>query len=224
MNTPDTDQLLAKVQHLADTQPPERPAGTGLLADLEYVPGSTVEERRARTWEANVPSRFHAAQLADLADTQPAEVTERLTDWAERPAARNLVLLGAVGVGKTHAAVAACRAAHFARGYDVAFLPVVELLDMLRPGGPEHALPDLVGVDLLIVDDLGMERPTEWTAERMYALLNRRWLEQRPTVATTNLGPPELQAALGERLFSRVVGSDAVVLGLGGDDRRRRRG
>lgn len=101
------------------------------------------------------------------------------------------------------------------------FLPVVELLDHLRPGGPEHALADLMNVGMLIVDDLGSERPTDWTSERLYALVNRRWMEEAPTVFTSNLAPDPLQDAIGERTFSRIVGSGAVTLSLTGKDQRR---
>jgi DNA replication protein DnaC len=141
------------------------------------------------------------------------------------------VLLGDVGTGKSHAAVAAVRPA-FERGLEVRFLPVVELLDLLRPGGPEGVLYDLADVDRLVLDDIGMERATDWTMERMYALVNRRWLEGRPTIATSNLPGSRrtapagydgvtLDGALGERTFSRLVGSSSVVVKLTGPDRRR---
>lgn len=200
--------------------------------DYDDVPGQTLHLRRNATWQRAIPGRFQWAALGDLAD-QPPEVVAALDDWASDPDGRNLLLLGPVGVGKTHAAVAAARGPHFERGTDVRFLPVVELLDLLRPGGPENALYDLADTDLLVLDDLGSERPTEWTAERLYALINRRWLEVRPTVCTTNLpatrrDAPEgyqgatLDEAVGERVFSRLVGNGAVVLRLTGHDRRRK--
>lgn len=99
------------------------------------------------------------------------------------------------------------------------FVPVVEMLDDLRPGGPEGYLSDLMGVDRLILDDLGLERPTDWTIERLYALVNRRWLEERPTIATTNLSPQALEEAVGARMFSRLAGA-AVSIGIAGPDRR----
>lgn len=98
----------------------------------------------------------------------------------------------------------------------------VELLDLLRPGGPEGALYDLADLELLILDDLGSERPTEWTAERLYALVNRRWLEERPTIVTSNLASGELQQAVGPRVYSRLVGNGSVGIGLSGPDRRRK--
>lgn len=205
--------------------------------DLEAVRGAGMARMRAERWHLLVPQRFHRAELADFddpqADTYQPTLARDLEEWAARPAGRNLVLLGPVGTGKTHAAIAAARLRHDV-GDDVRFLPVVEMLDLLRPGGPERALYDLADVGCLVLDDLGSERPTEWTAERMYALLNRRWMEERPTVCTSNLpatravapegyGDATLDEAVGHRIFSRLVGSGAVICRLTGPDRRRQR-
>lgn len=223
------ERLAEQVQRLAAARPPEpqlhRATPDALLPDdYDDLPthAQLLEHKREATWQRAIPNRFQWATLADFTD-QDADVRDGLHDWAIKPDGRNLVLLGPVGVGKTHAAVAATRPAHFDHGTDVRFLPVVELLDLLRPGGPEGALYDLADTDLLVLDDLGSERPTEWTAERLYALINRRWLEERPTVCTTNLEPDPLREALGERVFSRLVGNGAVVLRLAGHDRRRKR-
>ena len=157
---------------------------------------------------------------------------EQLTDWVKDPAGRNLLLLGPVGTGKTHAAVAAARPLHFNHSRFVTFWPVVELLDQLRPGGTEGALEAAMKAPVLILDDLGAEKPTEWTSERLYAVVNRRWMQELPTIATSNLpgsrksAPkdyegPTLDEALGPRMFSRLVGSGAVIVRLSGPDRRR---
>lgn len=215
--------LQAKVAQLAARPALHRAVPDALLPDdYDDVPrGMGLEAMRQVTWQRAMPGRFLWAEMGDLTD-QPDQVQSDLAEWAANPDGRNLLLLGPVGVGKTHAAVAAARTQHFDRGTDVRFLPVVELLDLLRPGGPENALYDLADTDLLVMDDLGSERATDWTAERMYALINRRWLERRPTIATTNLDPDQLQAAVGDRVFSRLVGNGAVVLRLTGHDRRRR--
>lgn len=186
--------------------------------DLVTARTRGMEQVRAAMWRRVIPSRFQLASLTDF----EGEPLAQLTEWAARPRGRNLLLLGPVGTGKSHAAVAAARVV-FDRGQEVRFLPVVELLDLLRPGGPENALYDLADVELLVLDDLGSERPTDWTAERLYALINRRWLEEAPTVCTTNLSPKELEAALGARVYSRLVGSGSVGVALTGADRRRAR-
>lgn len=184
--------------------------------DVLAMAAATRQDGHLRRWHASVPQRFHQADLADFATEAwlPA-----VADWANAPQGRNLVVFGPVGTGKTHLACAAVRPAVW-RALDVAFVPVVELLDQLRPGGPEGALDVLADADRLVLDDLGSEKPTDWTAERLYALVNRRWSDAAPLVATTNLQPEQLQAHLGERTYSRLVGG-AVAVRLGGQDRRR---
>lgn len=171
------------------------------------------EARRLAAWREAIPRVFWRARITDLA----APVSGSVCAWLDGEP-RNLVLFGPVGTGKTHAAVAALRA-RFALDYVTArFAPAVELLDELRPGGPDGAMERAAAVDWLLLDDLGSERATDWTAERMYALVNRRWLDQRPIIATTNLDPDELKEH-DPRLYSRLM-DGAAVLRLGGDDRR----
>ena len=171
----------------------------------------------AERWGALAPARFHAAHLDGLA----GKGAQPITEWAFGPEGRNLIITGPVGTGKTWAALAAVRAAVEA-GTDVRFWPVVELLDALRPGGDDHALEAAMRCELLVLDDVGAERPTDWVAERMYAIVNRRWMDARPIVATTNhANGDELAAHVGERMRSRLVGSGAVVVRLTGNDRRR---
>lgn len=192
--------------------------------------------RREALWLARrpgqIPKKFLTAELSDFRHEDP-KVRETLNDWAVNPAGRNLLTLGSVGTGKSRAAVAACRRSHFHHDQTVEFWPVVELLDRLRPGGPPDALEQAMRADMLILDDIGAERPTDWTAERLYALVNRRWLEERPTIGTTNLPltrrsaglgyeGPVLDEVIGDRMFSRLVGGASLVL-LSGPDRRRLR-
>lgn len=213
------------------------PVDLDLLDDGdEPEPAVDLSTWRESRWTRAIPSRFLWSRISDFenpddADNYQPVVAGDITAWATNPRGRNLLLVGPVGVGKTHAGIAAARA-RFDVGDDVTFLPVVEVLDLLRPGGPERALENLMGVDLLVLDDLGSEKPTDWTAERLFALINRRWMDEAPTVATSNLpatraSAPDgysgatLDEALGARTYSRLVGSGAVALRLTGPDRRR---
>lgn len=169
-------------------------------------------------WNTAVPARFRHAVLPDVDEPAASELFE----WIEGPRTSNLVLLGPVGVGKTHAGVAALRECLYQHDKTIAFAPVVEALDWLRPGGdePTDVRKRLAGCGVLLLDDLGAERPTDWTAERLYGIVNRRWLDGKPIIVTTNLEPAELERTCDERLFSRLV-HDAVAIHLGGPDRRR---
>jgi DNA replication protein DnaC len=171
---------------------------------------------RESRWD-QIPNRFRWAR----ADRLDEDVAKEVTAWAGSPGPLpNLVLYGSVGTGKTFAAVAAARL-RFDAGDEVAFWPVVELLDGLRPGGDLEVWDQAVyDAQVLILDDLGASRATDWTDERLYALVNRRWLDERPTIVTTNIDPGQLAVALGERMASRILGAPAVVYGLNGPDRR----
>lgn len=171
---------------------------------------------RRNLWRDRIPARFRDAHLDDYTTVS---LDLDVTEWVKARSGQNLVILGPVGVGKTHLAVAACRDRHL-DGELVRFWPVVELLDALRPGGNDDAAANAVTTPLLILDDLGAERPTDWTAERLYALINRRWLSELPTVVTSNLPPGDLGGAIGERLYSRLA-HEAVAVTLTGADRRR---
>lgn len=184
--------------------------------DLAAARAEGVAAVRGSLWRREIPERFHRATLGDWT----GDVLDALTDWSTNPDGRNLVLLGPVGTGKTHAAIAACRAAHDA-GLDVEYWPTARLLDVLRPSGPEQVeIRDVVDVDRLILDDLGVERPTDWTAERLNLVIDGRWAERRPTVITTNLPADALRDRLGERNYDRLTG-DAVALRLTGTSRRK---
>lgn len=222
MSGPERPKLGWAEQIARLAPPPEQQIEQALFADrvsrVRLVAGDPDDTARAliagRRWAATVPPRFAAAALADLA----GEVLDKLAGWIEEPELPNLVLLGPVGSGKSHAACAAVRPL-VERGMSLEFWPVVRLLDQLRPGRDPDPYDDVARADLLVLDDLGAEKATEWTAERLYAIVNDRWLARRPTIVTTNLAPPQLAAAVGERLASRLLGG-ATIARLSGADRR----
>lgn len=241
MSEPRRLDLSAEVDRLAalakskslPVQPPLAPvpAHDYSTEEHERVMEEHRRESQMSTWVESIPRRFLNAKPADFHE-ESEETRAQLTDWVRDPAGRNLLFLGPVGTGKTHAAVAAARVRYFSHNESPRFWPVVELLDALRPGGPEDAMEAAMLARLLILDDLGAEKPTEWTAERLYAVINRRWMNEYVTIATSNLpatrksAPKDHEGAtldevLGPRMFSRLVGSGAVIVRLSGPDRRR---
>lgn len=105
------------------------------------------------------------------------------------------------------------------------FANVADLLDRINywyVSGGDDPLPGLVWADLLILDDLGREKSTERTAERLYVLVNRRYEARRPTVATTNYAIEDLCARGYDVIVSRILedGGRIVKLGKADEDQR----
>lgn len=218
-----TAQLVADAERAGRTAPPATdPAPRPEDPDV----AARRTEQRREAWARIVPPVHGDPTLAHLASATPPvppELVADLTAWSENPD-RNLVIMGPVGTGKTFAAWAALRRP-FGRGRSVMGLAVVDLLDALRPSSPDPEVMHKVRTtDLLLMDDVAAERPTDWTAERIYSLINHRWEHQRPTIATTNADGPGLREAIGDRAYSRLL-DGAVVIILGDDigDRRKAR-
>jgi DNA replication protein DnaC len=118
-----------------------------------------------------------------------------------------LVLWGGVGTGKTHLAMAIAQA--LAEGVSVLPATVPELLNMLRSGYKQGDYDELVDmcreIDVLLLDDLGTERSTDWAAEQLFAIINHRYNAQKPTVITTNVNPRDLEPRLASRIQDRFL-------------------
>lgn len=74
---------------------------------------------------------------------------------------------------------------------------------------------------LLIIDDIGAEKPSEWVRERLLSFINTRVSNGLSTIYTSNLSLEELEAKMGSRVVSRIKGSTKEIQ-LSGSDRRDR--
>ena len=73
--------------------------------------------------------------------------------------------------------------------------------------------------NLLIIDDIGSEKLTEWVRERIVSIIHTRVSNGLSTIYTSNLSPEELKAEMGDRISSRILGG-ACVVEITGADRR----
>lgn len=123
-----------------------------------------------------------------------------------------LVLNGGFGCGKTHLAAAIANQA-VSSGMHTLFLTVPDLLDWLRgsfSGGDtsfEDRFEEIRNIQLLVLDDLGTENATAWVREKIFQIINHRYLNRLPTVITTNLDIQRLE----ERISSRLQDTDLVL-------------
>lgn len=136
--------------------------------------------------------------------------------------ARPLLFMGKTGLGKTHlsAAIASTVAQ---KGYDVLYETAQKLIDryeVSRFGGDDSGIIERYeSCDLLLIDDLGTERTTQYTAATFFNLLNTRLLNERPIIINTNLNRPQLEKMYGERILSRLLGEFRVLKFVGTDVR-----
>ena len=123
-----------------------------------------------------------------------------------------LVYEGKFGCGKTHLAAAIANYRLETYGEQVIFITVPDLLDLLRTTfdpSVNVTLDDYFDrirtIPLLVLDDLGVEKRSEWATEKVFQLLNHRLVERRPTVITTNSDIDDLDPRLSSRLLDRKV-------------------
>ena len=104
---------------------------------------------------------------------------------------------------------------------NVIFTRLTDLLDDLRPGeAAVQTIRDCQRAALLVIDDIGAEKPSEWTQERVYSVIDHRYANCLPLIVTSNLPPSKLADQIGERAASRLAEMCEVVA-MTGTDRRR---
>jgi len=153
-------------------------------------------------------------------------VDDYLENWEDnREAGKGLYFCGSVGAGKTHLAVAVMNELIQRKRVPSLFVTVPELLDNLRgayndPGRDlDEWMAAVKNADFLVLDDLGSERSTEWVKERIFVIVNHRYREALPTIFTSNIGPEDLPAQLGDRTASRIIAMCEGVELIGADYR-----
>ncbi|MEU7510686.1 ATP-binding protein [Streptomyces sp. NPDC042898] len=138
----------------------------------------------------------------------------------------SLLMAGVVGAGKTHQAYGAVRRlVQSGVGVRWRATTAADLYADLRPRPGADSERELAAVSrcpLLIIDDLGAAKASEWVEEVTYRLINRRYNYELPTLITTNLAISDLRAHLGDRVASRLAQMTTRVEFEPVDRRRRR--
>lgn len=177
------------------------------------------EENRQLSWASrlfrcNVPDRYKAVPM-DMA--LPAEVA----DWRGSP--WSVTIMGNAGCGKSYMAVHML--ARIARDngprsyfYD-ATVVWQEIKDEFGSDRAGVTMNRLRHADVLLLDDVGADRVTDFQAEQLSIVLTDRYNNVRPTILTTNA--PSLGSFLSPRLVSRLT--DGIILKMTGKDRRGRK-
>jgi DNA replication protein DnaC len=152
---------------------------------------------------------FDTRKKLTLQEQQNLEkALELARNYAQHPQGW-LVFTGIYGCGKTHLAAAIGHECQD-RGIGVVFVTVPDLLDYLRvtynPGAPvtfDQRFHLVRNAPLLILDDLNSENASPWAKEKLFQIMDYRYVSQLPTVITTPIAVENLDARIRSRLTDR---------------------
>jgi DNA replication protein DnaC len=208
------------------------------FAHLDEVPEEKMATKAVTRVEAVRKSKAYVHRFGEIRNGEGAT------------GGMGLLFSGTNGTGKTYLAVAVLRELHRHYGVQGQFWDFHELLrEIRRAYDPKsnvteyEVLSPIVDVEVLLLDDLGAWKMTEWMRDTLFYILNMRYIDRRPTLITTNypengqqdseLGQLELRDdanakrkaeehlidRIGQRTRSRVLEMCGLIRLLG-DDRR----
>ena len=176
---------------------------------------------------AGIPARYFDANFDNLDASGDPEAFNACREFANAGSFEgktSLLLRGPVGNGKTTLAVATLRCIVESRRGDVdaTFRTMTGLLDEIKRGFKSDResvdIRKLVeGHDLMILDDLGKERPTDWVNDGLEQLFEAVYQEEKQLIITTNFEINQLIARFSESIVSRICGMCADVPFTGED-------
>lgn len=182
---------------------------------------------RRNAWLMMVPEDFLDADLdSALANTNPAldesghTVADYVRMWLETGCRTNLCLHGDTDTGKTYTAYALGHAM-FAKGLAPFAITAPDLLIAMRPEGDPRLVDLALVADVLIVDDFGVDKASEFTSEAWWRVTDFRAREHKSTVVTTNESGATLTAKYGKRVTSRLFNGRTLYVATAGRGYRR---
>jgi DNA replication protein DnaC len=180
-------------------------------------------KEKRRTEKSNIPKRYLSKTLdnfkGDIDDRRMAlrRVRTFVSEFKPNAEKGGLFLFGAAGTGKTHLAVGALKEL-LARGRTGLFYNMVSLLEDFRKEyrsdlkpEEEDRLKRLLEVDVLVLDDLGAGKLSEFVLERTYSLIDKRYSNNQAVIVTSNLGMNDLEKQISYPVFSRIRGMCTTI-------------
>jgi DNA replication protein DnaC len=156
--------------------------------------------------KCGLPERYQQASFdnfktagVDRSVKAASLITAKYVDEFPLDRSRGLLFVGPVGVGKTHLAIAALRALtlkYTARTYFADFRDLLKRIQATFDGGGTtraEVLKPVMGADVIVIDELGAARSTDWTFEIAEEIINFRYNAAKATIFTSNL--PNLPGA-----------------------------
>lgn len=173
---------------------------------------------------SNLPEEFRDKPYDNEFNPQAIKAAEKYLKGEAPPP----IFHGATGTGKTHLmtriGVGLCKQNKVVKYWDLTSLLRKERALIGDPKNPSHTdklrpVDAACKAEILILDDLGAERSTDWTVEQLQTIVDHRYQAGKHTIAATNIAPMEWPEVFGERVTSRLGGGNNMIE-MVGDDRR----
>lgn len=197
-------------------------------AEAETKARDERERLQRKLGSAMIPTRFADKSFADFQAATPKQQKALAVcqEYAEHfhdhfKAGRCLMLLGKPGTGKTHLGVAIANDIVRHTTALAVYRTVGGILQYIKGSYDRdadytevEAFKSLVTPHLLVLDEVGATKPTEFELATLFAIINGRYEEVRPTVVISNLPPKELPGAIGDRCVDRLREGGGIVVGF----------
>lgn len=187
--------------------------------DREIERKKAAADRLARRLgSAMIPPRFQGKTFESFKaeDEKQAKVLRVCKDYADNfdkhyNEGRSLLLLGNVGTGKTHLAAAIADQVITQLAFTALYRTVYGILQYVKGSfdreavySESDAFAAFIEPALLIIDEVGATKTTEFEQQTLFNIVNGRYEQQIPTIVISNLMPEELVVAMGERCVDRL--------------------
>lgn len=180
---------------------------------------------------SGVPRLYSGLTFEDYTETPENKKAVEAAHWIlNSDKKESIYLYGSKGTGKTMLASIITNEL-IRHGKPVLFSSVPELMADIRASFKTDNTADVIDsikqAAVLILDDLGAERATEWVGEQIFSIINSRYENNMQTIITSNFTPDELilhfaDKTQGERIISRIYGM-CVRVNISGKDWRMQR-
>lgn len=198
--------------------------------------------RQQRLASASIPKRYEHCTLDTFREKSTVlknakrRVQEFVDLWPNTPEGKGLLLMGGCGVGKTHLAVAALlEIINSGKPGRLVFSNFQDLIQEIQASfdadtatTKAEIMRPILEADLLVLDELGSQKPTQFVQDILYYVINTRYNEERATIFTTNYydrnadaKEETLEQRIGTRLRSRLAEMAERLEFSGATDHRR---